>query len=313
MTTPANIDDLTMEQLANMSDEDLAKLESGEPVQQDQAAAGNASVTEASQSQADGDKTAKGDESSNTVDDQPAGVATKAGDKIIPYAVLEQTRAEKSKAELRANELEQQKAAAEAAAEELRKQLQTATTANVGDIQLMSEDELAALAEDLPEVANNIRAMQAQVKALSAKVVHHETTAEEDARAQQAQTAQEAIDSVPKLAFIQSSNPDLFELAKKYDNEFKQDPEMQKLTLTQRFEKVVERIESTIGGEIKLGGQKQPGKKQEEAPILSLSDIPGGANPAEESTVADDTATQVSMIDKMSKMTPDQLDAYLSS
>ena len=99
MTTNAN--ELTPEQIAGMSIEELSALAGDIPSDDD-------SDTGASQTPADDDKTqaveGKAEDSADKSDkategepekkaeDQPAGVATKAGDNIIPYSVLEASR-----------------------------------------------------------------------------------------------------------------------------------------------------------------------------------------------------------------------------
>jgi hypothetical protein len=314
MTTA--IDDLTMEQLANMSDEDLAKLESGQAIQQEGTT--EQGVNEDSQSQADDANksaaAAQQEESTAQAEDEPAGVATKAGDKIIPYTVLEQARKDKTTAEERATTLEQQKTEADAKVEELTKQLQSMTTADVGDIRLMSDDEIDAIAEDMPELAETVKGMRDQLKALNAQVVKHKADTQEEERTSAVNSVQEAIDNVPKLAFLQANNPRLWQLATNIDAELRGTPEAQNLSLEERFELVVQTLEKDVGFEIKLEAKKtETPKAKEAAPLLSISDLKGGSTLNEEQNEVDETSTQVSLIDKMSRMTPKQMDEFLSS
>lgn len=295
-----NADELTPDQIAGMTIEQLSDLAG--PI----ADSDDESVNDDSQPSADDDAT-QGDD--NAAEETPVGVATKAGDKVIPYSVLEQTRQKAKDLEEQTAKLAQEKAEAQAKADELAQKLQSLTGADVGDINLMTDEEIEAIAEDMPELASTIKTLQNQAKALAAKLSTHEEKNKATEIELVQQTVQEAIDSVPKLAFIQSSNPRLFGLATEIDAELRQDPAMQGLSMAERFEKVIEKLESEIGFEIKLKGKEKA--STEKPPILSLSDMPGGAAPAtdEAQALIDRPATELA--DKFHKMTTDQISKFL--
>lgn len=297
MTT--NADELTPDQIAGMTIEQLSEM-AGEIADSD-----DESVNDASQTSADDDAN-QGD--NNAAGETPAGVATKAGNKIIPYEVLDQTRKKVYELEDKTAQLEREKAEAQAKASELEQKLQNVTSANVGDIELMTDEEIEAIAEDMPELAKTITALQNQAKSLAAKLSTQEASQKKTEGELVAQTVQEAIDSVPKLAFIQSSNPRLFGIATDIDKEMRQDPAMQGLSMAERFAKVIEKLEAEIGFEIKLEGKP---KASEKPPILSLSDMPGGATPAtdEAQALIDRPATELAA--KFHSMTSDQITKFI--
>lgn len=283
MTT--DINDLTFDQIANMSTEQLSVLAGEIPDAEDESVTGDSQTPAAEEleKQVEANPESKAEEKSDDKDDkkdEPTGVATKAGDKIIPYAVLEQTRQKAKEAEERALKLEQEKAEAQAKVNELAEKMKGMTEANFDDIKLMTEEEIEAIEEDLPELASSIRQMQATVKTLSSKVAQaaQAEVAKEQLDAQS--TVQSAIDEVPKLAFIQAKSPGLWTLATNIDAELRQDPQFQSLGFKERFEKVIEKLEADIGFEIKVESQSKTVTKQSGAPILSIDDIPGGNPPA---------------------------------
>lgn len=309
MTTDINA--LTPDQIAGMSIEDLSSLAGDIPDAEDDSVNGDSQTPTADEldggtGKVDPDKSSNEEEQT----DEPAGVATKAGDKIIPYAVLEQTRQKAREAEERASKLEQEKAEAQAKANELAEKMKSMTDANVDDIKLMTEEEIEAIAEDLPELATTIRQMQATVKTLSSKVaqVEQAEVAKEQSNAKAA--AQAAIDEVPKLAFIQAKSPALWREATNIDAQLRQDPQFQSLSLKERFEKVIELLETDLGFEIKFEGQSKAAAKTG-AQVLSIDDIPGGNPPAvnEAQALLERPAHEIAA--RFDNMTADQIHKFL--
>lgn len=226
--------------------------------------------------------------------DEPTGIQDKSGNSIIPYEVLVSERT-KSK------ELAQSKADADARIAELEAQLANSTVANDVDIDeslFLSEEELEALAEELPAEAERTRKMQDFTRRQAAALQQKEVDA---ARLQQSlavNSTQLAIDSVPKLAFIQATKPALFSLAVSIDNQLQAEaqtnPAIAAMSLTERFNLAVIRLEEEIGTEIDVKKSSKPSSEQLKQAAtqaknaadgkpsttpLSMADIPGGTIP----------------------------------
>jgi len=268
-------------------------------------------------------------------DAEPEGVATKDGKRVIPYAVLKSERERASRAEQLAEEMKTRVAELEAmtkAASEGAKTGESARTENpTTPVSDLSPEDLETLKEDFPTVYKAVMASMAAAKALEAKLQPVEATVRE-AQADQARSAQEtvqdAIDSIPKLAHIQSSNPEAFELAKQFDATLRSQSKWANASLSERFEKVTEMVEAALGA-IEVPGQakttqvdlKAAAKAKADAATkanktavpTSLSEFPVGEPAAMDERQAAENMTPMQLAEFMSKMTPDQMDAYFQT
>lgn len=269
---------------------------------------------------------------------EPDGVATKDGKRVIPYAVLKSERERAHRAEQVAEEMRKRVAELEAmtqAASQGAKDGESARTdAQIPTASDLSPEDLEALKEDFPTVYKAVMASMAAAKALEAKLAPVEETVNE-ARADQARTAQEtvqdAIDSIPKLAHIQANNPEAFELAKQFDATLRSQAKWANASLTERFEKVTQMVESALG-EIDIPGQAKAAQMSAEdlkkaaaakaaaatkanrsAVPTSLSEFPVGEAAAQDERDAAETMTTMQLAEHLAKMTPDQMDAYFQS
>ena len=225
--------------------------------------------------------------------DDPKGILGKDGESLLPYSVLEGER-NKTKG-LVAN-----LTARDARIAELEAQ---AAQNSVGDLDieddlLSSEEEIEGLKDELPELAaKNVRKdafIRAQATALAQKNNELQRLQQTLSR----DNTQLAIDTVPKLAFIQSSKPALFGLAVTIDKqlqiEAETDPAIAAMSLSQRFVLAIERLEAEIGMEINLTPSSKPSSEQlnqattnaklaadSKANVTptSMADIPGGTIP----------------------------------
>lgn len=282
-----------------------------EPESQPEAAKPKAETTQDSQQQAD-----------------PEGVATKDGKHVIPYSVLKGERE-------RANRAEQLAKEAQAELEAIRKSAgakdgEGARTepqkAELPDLDSLSNEELATLKEDFPTVYKALMATQAATRAVEERLAKpvQEIQAERERGVQE--SVQDAIDSIPKLAHIQATDKDTFDLAVKFDATLRGQPAWANKTLAERFEKVVEMVEA-VNGQIQLPtSQKQPTQEELRAAAkaladnsakkggttvpTSLSDFPSGEPPAQDEQDAMEKLTPLQLAEKFNRMTPDQLDAY---
>lgn len=271
-------------------------------------------------------------------DAEPEGVATKDGKRVIPYAVLKSERERASKAEQAAEDMRKRVAELEAmaqAASQGAKQGESARTEPaVPAASDLSPEDLEALKEDFPTVYKAVMASMAAAKALEAKLAPVEETVNE-ARADQARTAQDtvqdAIDSIPKLAHIQANNPEAFELAKQFDATLRSQSKWANASLSDRFEKVTQMVEAALG-EIETPGQAKPAQMSAEdlkkaaaakaaaatkanrsAVPTSLSEFPVGESAAIDERASAESMTHMQLSEHLSKMTPDQMDAYFQS
>ena len=266
------------------------------------------------------------------------GIATADGKHIIPITVLKVTRKELSEekglraaAETRIKELE----AIVAAASQGAKQGESARTSTEGLGQDLSAEELESLKEDFPTVYKAVMTAKAKAEALEAKlkpVEERERATEAERERMNREAVQDAIDSVPKLAYLQSGNPEAFELAKRFDAQLLSIPAWSDKPMSERFAKVAEMVESAIGA-IELPGN--PPSKSTSSPSAaelakaakaraaevakkgasvptSLSEFPAGLAPAADEQEMLENISPVELGRKLAGMTPEQLDAYLS-
>ncbi len=282
------------------------------------------------------DKPVAKEEAAESQEPEIAGVATKDGKKVIPYAVLKSERERASRAEQVARELQERVAALEAsvqAANQGAKDGEGARTSQETAATDLSPDDLEALKEDFPTVYKAVMASMAKAQALEAKLQPVERSVQ-NAEAEQArsaaETVQDAIDSVPKLAHIQASNAEAFELAKQFDASLRSQAKWANASLTERFQKVTEMVEAALG-EIELPGaaNSQPSAEQLRAAAVakaanaakanktavptSLSEFPAGETAAQDEREAAERLSPLQLAEKLGKMTPDQMDAYFQS
>lgn len=278
--------------------------------------------------------------------EEAAGVATKDGKHIIPYSVLKGERDRAARAEQMARAAEERLAALQAqlaAGSQGANTGEGARTEQQAAIGEVSEAELESIKDDFPVVYKAIKASIAKQQALEGQLRPVEervrmTQAEREREA--AQTVQDAIDAVPKLAHIQASNHGAFELAKQIDATLRTQAVWADRPLSERFGKVVEMVESAIGP-IDLPGQAQAPAQPPEQPKASLnteeltkaakakavqaakaasthvptslSDFPAGQAPAADEREAAEQLTAQQLYAKFAGMNPDQMDEYLRS
>ena len=266
---------------------------------------------------------------------EPDGVATKDGKHVIPYSVLKSERDRAARAEQIAREAQER-------LEALQAQLAAGSQgANNGEnartnqqqpaVSDLSTEDLQTLQEDFPTVYKAVMASMAAAKALEAKLAPVEESvrnAEADQARSAQETVQDAIDSVPKLAHIQANNAEAFELAKQFDATLRSQSAWADKPLSERFSKVMEMVESTIGpieipgsqkatsqnvGDLKkaaMAKAEQVAKSNRSNVPTSLSEFPAGQHAAQDVEEAAEQMTALQLAEAFSTMTPDQMDAY---
>ncbi len=311
MTTALTIDELVLDHdaLAKMNDEQLEAFLDGQEVEGDTASEEAPELTN--------DKP--------VADGKPIdGVATKDGKNIIPFAVLDATRANLSRAEERVQAEANARIEAEAKVNELNERLEAlqAGKSEVGTIESISEEELQELEEEMPELAKTLRDQQEAINKLSEQLQLKEQETQVVKAESLASVVQSAIDANPKLAYLQTQDEKAYEAAKRIDRALRDDPEFSELSLEERFAKVVERYEEAYGVvklatkselQLKAATKKALEKADESAPVpKTISDIHGGSAAAvdEQSVIADKSGTELTAM--FSKMSAEQIENYLN-
>lgn len=272
-------------------------------------------------------------------DSEQPGVATKDGKHIIPFSVLKGERDRAARAEQLATEAQQRIAELEAKLQAGTQEARTGDIARTNDtnqgIDNLSEEELALLKDDFPTVYKAIQMAMATATSVAAKLKPVEDTVRGDQEARErtaGEEVQDAIDSVPKLAHIQANNPELYEIAKQHDAILRSQPNWQNKPYAERFQKVIELVENTMGETINLPATNKPNsmtaaelakaarsKAEAEAAAnksnvpVSLSEFPAGRHAAADEHSAAEEMTPLQLAEKMAGMTPAQMDAYFDS
>lgn len=268
---------------------------------------------------------------------EPQGIATKDGKHVIPYSVLKSERDRATRAEQSATEMQARVAALEAqvvSGSQGAKTGESARTTQQPTESDLSTEDLEALKEDFPTVYKAVMASMASAKMLEAKLAPVEDSVRQN-EAQRAQTAtdavQDAIDSVPKMAHIQATDANAFELAKQFDTTLRSQSAWADRSLSERFQKVTEMVEAALGT-IDLPGNKpasQPGAQDLKSAAVaraaaaaketrsnvptSLSEFPAGQHAAQDEREAAESLSTLQLAEKFASMSADQMDAYFQN
>ncbi|EDA8687194.1 hypothetical protein KCE62_003484 [Salmonella enterica subsp. enterica serovar Newport] len=170
------------------------------------------------------------------------GILARDGKHVIPYDVLEAERAEKQRLTQR---YEQQLAEEQRKIDLLTSQIKQAgmTPDPLPEQARISDEQIARIKEDFPEVANALTLMARKYDYLQAKVQGAQPQQEE--KDNTAVTA--ALNATPDLVEWQQSDPDRFALAVHLDEKLQTDPAWKDKTLTERFAEVARRTRAAYG------------------------------------------------------------------
>lgn len=267
-------------------------------------------------------------------DQEADGILAKDGKNIIPFSTLKSARERAAQAEQLVRDHEAQIAELKAAiaGNQGAKQGESARTTTDTVLEGLTDEDRAILAEDYPTILKAIDAAAANIAALQSQmkpVVEQSQVAVQERERSAAESVQDAIDSVPKLAHIQSSNSEAFDLAKRFDAQLKDLPAWKDKPLQERFSKVAEMVESALGP-IELPNRSATptaadlaaaAKAKAEAAAkatktsvpTSLSEFAAGEPAATDEQQAAEQMSQLQLAEKFSRMSPDQMDAYFST
>lgn len=251
---------------------------------------------------------------------KPQGVLAKDGKHVLPFSVLENTRAKN----LELQELARQQA------EEIER-LKAGKDANPDNAELFSEEMLTALEEEGPAmaaIAKTMRAQQEAIQKLTAEAEARRNAAEQAEQKKAATTVQEAIDANAALAEWQSAQSDSPEAQARWEHALKVDSMLRELPawsnkpMSERFAEVQLRVQRDFGDEVtnpsadqsKSAGKPAsktaaPSRRDRDDGPMTLSDLPGGIAPDSGSNYdAMDTSALAIAMEKMSQA---QIDAIL--
>ncbi|QOJ19496.1 MAG: hypothetical protein HRU77_01560 [Gammaproteobacteria bacterium] len=324
------------------------QLEAGEalPPDADKEQKQETKTEETQESKSDANDSVKQDNDKKPDNDQvgeqnnePDGVATKDGKHVIPYSVLKSERDKAARAEQLLKETQQKLADLEA------KQQANASGTNTGEnvraddqnqaTEDLSAEDLEALKEDFPTVYKAYQAAMAKTAQLEAKLNPVEQSVKEMEEVSQRTTkqdVQDAIDAVPKIAHIQATDAEAFELAQQFDKTLRNQPFWEDKPLTERFNKVAEMVENALGRTIEVPGSNKTNSMSAEQMAkaardkaasmaaasksnvpTSLSEFPAGTHAAADERSALENMTTLQLAEKFAGMSAEQMDEYLQS
>ncbi len=309
-----NVDDL--------DDDAIEALQAAEDAQTGNLEAPAEDDTEQPESEAPAavaDEPAASTEPEPTETDAPkvAGVASKDGTRVLPYAALQAER-RAARHERSARERAESEAAA------LRQQLQDLrdgkTPDPVASSDELSEDEIAAVAADFPQVGKALK----QLQALTHRFDKMQTPAQAEVLAEAgfeptADPIQDAIDAVPLLLDWQVSDPEKFARAQAIDNVVKGSPKWRNKSFVERFEHVAKQVADEFDIPFEASPRTSNPNKVDPKTAISkaaraapntLSDLKGGAVDQTDDRV--DRLPPARAMRRMADMSDDEIERHLA-
>ncbi len=288
------VDQLTDEQIANLTPEQIELLEN-DPDRLDEVLGKQAVADEPEQQE---EAAASNDTGSSTGEDEPV-VLNKSGKGIIPYEKHKELRVENSalREQLKAAQLENSKAAGKLDA--LLKKKDSATGADVAVADDAIEKHLELIRENMPELHQAISAVlegsRKQGEKLEKTLEELKREKEESERANQLSVQEqvaEAKENNPDLVHWESSDPQAWDEALKQDEILRTSARWAGKPYSERFDEVVRRVRAIMPEASLPKKHADPEQTKADAkarlssaPVrkpITLSDIQGGANPASE-------------------------------
>lgn len=249
-----------------------------------------------------------GNEQANTEQDGEGAtepekvILAKSGQHTIPYEVLEQARNE-------AKQLREQLAQSQQAQAE-RDKLQAlmekhGINPNV-DPDDISQEELAQLAQDYPDLGKSIAAIASKLQRLEQQAAPQQVTPATN-------PVQAALQAVPDLMNWREKDQDRFDFAIIVDEKLQADPAWQGKSLDERFAEAARRTKLAFGDEV-IPPAKAPSKEVEKPTdfIPSSPSALGQTHHAAPTGVERfGTMSQTELIGEMGAMTDAQMEALL--
>ncbi|UKA31025.1 hypothetical protein [Photobacterium damselae] len=252
----------------------------------------------------------------------PPVIMAKDGVHTIPYDVLESQRRETERLRHELSSMTEQLSQAQQTDRLLdlrNKQLEQlgVEPADLPENFKLTDDVIASLTEDYPEIAPVITAMNAQMEQLAASVQQQPTGG--SAPVPEQDEVLVALRGNQELSGWQSGDPDKWSLALDIDDALRIDPVWQHKSCAERFEEVVRQTKQKFGEVTPDNAQEIAKAKAQEAQQKAEASLP--ASPSELST--GDNTHDGSLLQRaagmsseelsglMSNMTPQQIEALL--
>ncbi|EBU9317240.1 hypothetical protein DMO52_23255 [Salmonella enterica subsp. enterica serovar Amager] len=170
------------------------------------------------------------------------GILARDGKHVIPYDVLEAERTGRQRVEQEAFLLKQQLAEEQRKIDLLTSQIKQAgmTPDPLPEEARISDEQIAKIREEYPEVANALTLMARKYDYLQARIQEAQQVPQENPVVQ-------AMNAVPDLVVWQRSDPDKFAVAIHLDEKLQTDPAWKDKPLTERFAEVARRTRAAYG------------------------------------------------------------------
>ncbi|EKR0896372.1 hypothetical protein P7V88_004685 [Salmonella enterica] len=170
------------------------------------------------------------------------GILARDGKHVIPYDVLEAERTGRQRVEQEAFLLKQQLAEEQRKIDLLTSQIKQAgmTPDPLPEDTRISDEQIARIKEEYPEVANALTLMARKYDYLQARIQEAQQVPQENPVVQ-------AMNAVPDLVDWQRSDPDKFAVAIHLDEKLQTEPAWKDKPLTERFAEVARRTRAAYG------------------------------------------------------------------
>lgn len=170
------------------------------------------------------------------------GILARDGKHVIPYDVLEAERTGRQRVEQEAFLLKQQLAEEQRKIDLLTSQIKQAgmTPDPLPEDTRISDEQIARIKEEYPEVANALTLMARKYDYLQARIQEAQQVPQENPVVQ-------AMNAVPDLVDWQRSDPDKFAVAIHLDEKLQTEPVWKDKPLTERFAEVARRTRAAYG------------------------------------------------------------------
>lgn len=237
-----------------------------------------------------------------------AGVASKDGTRVLPYAALQSERRNARQNASRASRAEQERDA-------YKQQLEDFKAGKVTESEPSFDEELAEIEANYPERGKKLRAEIERLQAFESKPPA--PAVEEDDFADD--PVQDAIDQVPLLVGWQHEDAEKFGRAQAIDNALKGSPKWRDRPVVERFAFVARQVadEYDIPLQEEQTSNTPPSRSQQaietaaRAKPNTLSDFKGGAAP-DHGNVDYEKMSPAAMLNRFNAMTNDEMDAHLA-
>lgn len=278
-------------------------------------------------------------------EEEPKGVLAADGKSIIPYSVLAEERRRNQQLDSALKDVSQTVADLTGQIERLEKggdKGQPVTDAAITKVKETIEkarEEAPWLADTLEAILGSFESTVGKLNERIETLVAERATERQDIERDVKRDVNATIDNVPLLAHFKANNENAWAMAIAFDNTLKESPAWEGKSMKARFEKVAEMVvgamgESVVPAELRTqpkAEQPKPGEKpggkglsdaevqaaaqaklKETGGVTTLTDLPGGAAPAQTEEQSLETISVQDLARKFDRMSPEQQAAYIA-